>query len=52
MGRCEGCKNYSFHDGEYHCIWFDVRIARTFPGWREDFRKGRIKFRGCGFYNL
>ena len=52
MLGCGSCKNYTVQDGGYHCIWFDVKIGKTFPGWKEDFKRGRIKFRECGFHNL
>jgi hypothetical protein len=49
--ECEGCKHYEMKKGGHYCIWFETKISKTFPGWDEDFRRGKLKFRGCGFYN-
>jgi hypothetical protein len=48
--RCDDCRFYEIDGGRRQCIWFETRILRTFPGWRERFENGEIKFRGCGFY--
>ncbi len=48
--RCENCKYYVFIEGKYHCIWFEVKISRVFPMWKEKFERGEIKFADCGYF--
>jgi len=36
----------------YHCIWFETCISKFYPGWEEKFRKGLLKFKGCGFSGI
>jgi hypothetical protein len=45
-----GCRFYEFDGRRRRCVWFETRITRIFPGWKEKFEAGEIKFRGCGFY--
>jgi hypothetical protein len=47
---CDGCRFYELIGERRHCIWFEARIKRLFPGWKDKFESGEIKFRGCGFY--
>ena len=47
--RCVECKFYEY-DGRYSCRWFETRISRVFPRWKDDFRRGEIRFRKCGYF--
>lgn len=47
---CDGCRFYEIIGKRRHCIWFETRILKTFPAWKDKFEIGEIKFRSCGFY--
>ncbi|AIY91181.1 hypothetical protein [Geoglobus acetivorans] len=46
---CVECKFYEY-DGRYSCRWFEARISRIFPRWADDFRKGELRFKKCGYF--
>ncbi|ADC64521.1 hypothetical protein Ferp_0342 [Ferroglobus placidus DSM 10642] len=46
---CLNCKNYKKLDN-YSCAYFENKISKTFPNWIEDFRKGKLRFKSCGFF--
>jgi len=46
---CVECRFYEY-DGVYRCRWFETRISRIFPRWVDDFRRGKVRFKKCGYY--
>ncbi len=46
---CVNCAHYKKSDA-FSCVWFESKIAKVFPKWREDFREGKIRFKSCGYF--
>ncbi len=47
---CTNCRFYTLVGNNIRCEWFESRISKVFPRWVEDFRLGKLRFCGCGFF--